>query len=435
MSNRHIAVGFKRSLKTANLILQSLVLVAASLLALLTPGHAGAAQLTGRKATIDNSKVAATGVGITFDYTLPTTTSALQGIVYDFCTTPLGTCVQPTGMVVNVATHVSQTGVPTNATAFAVRGGANLGACLSTSQTYQRCYLRTQVATGGGTVQHAIGGITAPTTKQTVYIRIALYSDVSYATLVDSGTVAVAFVDQLTVSGRVQERLNFCVASLDNAASEPTTVAGCVALASSSIDIGIVDNTTFAISPVATSGGNGADNKYGVLMIDTNGSGGSSISYYPESAATGTLQLRNFRVTGATCNATETVLTDQCFRPAIGGATGTTIATGAEWFGMNIPCIFTAGATTALTVPAGSAGYNADGTTTSSTTCEDPATGDTSKKFAWDNSGTAQVLASTASPSVVDREIVKVRFGATASATTPTGAYTVVTTYIATPTF
>jgi hypothetical protein len=107
MSKRNIAVGFKSSLKTANLILQSLVLVAASLLALLTPGHAGAAQLTGRKATIDNSKVSATGVGITFDYTLPTTTSALQGIIYDFCTTPLGTCVTQLRMLVKQDTQLT----------------------------------------------------------------------------------------------------------------------------------------------------------------------------------------------------------------------------------------------------------------------------------------------------------------------------------------
>jgi hypothetical protein len=56
------------------------------------------------------------------------------------------------------------------------------------------------------------------------------------------------------------------------------------------IDIGIVDNSSFAISPVATTSTNGSNNKYGILMTNTNGSGGLVIAYYPEAAATGTNQ-------------------------------------------------------------------------------------------------------------------------------------------------
>jgi hypothetical protein len=76
---------------------------------------------------------------------------------------------------------------------------------------------------------------------------------------------------------------------------------------------------------------------------------------------------------------------------------------------------------------------NTDATTTSSAGCQDPSSGDTGVKFAWNNSASATTLATSAG--VVDDEIVKVRFGATAQATTPTGAYTVTTNYIATPTF
>jgi hypothetical protein len=47
----------------------------------------------------------------------------------------------------------------------------------------------------------------------------------------------------------------------------------------------------------------------------------------------------------------------------------------------------------------------------------------------------AHLMLGKSLPSVVDDEIIKLRFGATASATTPTGTYVVVTTYIATPTF
>jgi hypothetical protein len=54
-------------------------------------------------------------------------------------------------------------------------------------------------------------------------------------------------------------------------------------------------------------------------------------------------------------------------------------------------------------------------------------------EFAWSNSSTATTLVS--STNVVDDEIVKLRYGARAAATTPTGSYTVTSTYIATPTF
>lgn len=423
---------YKVALKRTFVLLQSFVIALAAVLPILASGHTSAAQLTSRKATLDNSKVSATGVGIVFAYTLPTTTSALQGIVYNFCTTPLGACTLPTGMTANAATHVGQTGFPNNGvTAFATRSGADLGACLSTSgTTYTRCFLRTEATTGGGAVTHSIGTITAPSSKQSVYIRISLYSDVNYATLVDSGTVAVAFVDQLTVSGRVQERLDFCVASIDAAAAVPATLIACSALNSSAIDIGIID-TTIAVSPVATTATNGSDNKYGILMADTNASSGLNISYFPESALTGTLQLRDFRVTGATCNALNTNLTDQCFQEAAAG--GTTFTAGVEMFGLQVPCIDNSrGTTTSLAGSVPAAYSNTDNNTAFAANCQNLGV-DAGVKFAFNNSGTAATLASAST--VVDKEIVKVRFGATASATTPTGAYTITTTYIATPTF
>ncbi len=429
MQKYKITDNAKKGAKSALFIMQSAVIAIAALLPMFTAGQASAAQLTARSATLDNSKVSATGVGIVFAYNLPTTASALQGIVYDFCTAPLGTCIQPTGMVVNASTHVAQSGFPANGTAFATRTGADLGACLSTSQTYQRCFIRTDATTGGGAVTHSIGAVTAPSSKQTVYIRIGVYSDANYATLVDSGTVAVAFVDQLVTNGRVQERLDFCVASIDAAATLPTTLALCSALNSASIDIGIIDNT-IAVSPVASTSTNGSNNKYGILMADTNASGGLLVSYYPEVAGSGTNQLRDFRVTGATCNASNANLLDQCFQEA--SNTGSTFTGGTEMFGLQVPCIDTSnGTTTSLgSVPA--AYSNTDNNTTSAANCQNLGV-DAGVKFAFNNSGTAATLAS--STTVVDKETVKVRFGATASATTPTGAYTITTTYIATPTF
>ncbi len=429
MAKNHIIDRMRAITRSTFFWIQAAVLVTAGILPFMA-GQASAAQLTARSATIDKSKVSSTNVQFAFAYNAPTTTNNQQGIMYQFCTTPLGTCTLPAGMAVQAATHVNQTGFPTNATAFAAHAVSDQGQCTMATNAYIMCFSRTQATTGGGALTHTIAGITAPSSKQTVYVRITLYSDTAFATPQDTGTVAVAFVDQLLTSGRVQERLDFCVAAITNPAVLPTTVAICSGLGTSTIDIGVIDNSSIVTSPVAITATNGANNSYGILMLNTNASGGSVVSYFPELAASGTNQLRDFRVTGATCNAANTTLTDQCFQNAAVG--GTTFVAGTERFGLQIPCIDTTQGTTAVLGSVPAAYSNTDNNTTSVLNCQDT-TIDTGVKFAWDNSGTAVNLASSAG--VVDNEIVKVRYGATASSTTPTGAYTVTTNYIATPTF
>jgi hypothetical protein len=169
-------------------------------------------------------------------------------------------------------------------------------------------------------------------------------------------------------------------------------------------------------------------------MVNTNASNGVVVTFFAEADTGGTNQTRNFRVDNATCDATDTVTTDQCFRPADGDTTGgTAFSAGSERFGIHIPCIDTSQGTTA-NLTADTDFDNADATTTHDVDCENDDTGNT---FAWNTTSTAITIASSTGSSVkvVDDEIIKLRFGATASATTPTGAYTVVTTYIATPTF
>lgn len=403
------------------------VLIAATLLPF-TTANVSAAQLTSRKVTIDKSAAGSTNITHIFAFTIPTT-AAVQGITYEFCTTPLGTCTLPTGMSVQAATQQSQTGFPTNATSFTAHAVSNEGGCTMGTNTYMMCFERTIGTTGNGAVTHTIAGITAPSSKQTVYVRITLYSNDTFATATDSGTVAEAFVDQLVTSGRVQERLEFCVASLDSAAALPANVTACAALASNSVDIGVIDSSSIAISPVATTSTNGSNNKYGIVMSNTNGSGGIVVSYFPEQAATGTNQLRSFRVAGSTCNVSNANVTDTCFVDA--GATKATFAAGTEKFGLYVACIDNTQGTTTSNTWTVTDDYNGnDNTVTSVASCQTEAS---NTEFAWNTGGTAVTLASVGN--VVDDEIIKVRYAAAAAATTPTGAYTASTNYIATATF
>lgn len=272
-----------------------------------------------------------------------------------------------------------------------------------------------------------------------MYVRITVYNNDTFTpgasdvNKVHYGAVAAGITQQLTTQGRVQERLEFCVAAIDDGGNTDTTLPiNCGAIpTTTTIDIGIVDNTSVVFAPVDATPTNGANDYYGIAMINTNAAGGVALTYYPEIDTNvgggDTDQLRNFRVAGADCSATTTSVTDQCFVSA--STAGETFAAGTERFGLFIPCIDTTQGTTSNlgTVPAA---YNgSDNNTASVANCETAANTD----FAWDNTGTAVTLAS--STTVVDDEIVKISFGATASATTPTGLYRVTTTYVATPTF
>lgn len=405
----------------------ALLFVAVTLIPILGNQRVHAAQMGSRKITLSDSKISATGVNYTFTFTT-VTSAAIQGVRLQFCTTPLGACTSVGGLTVATANATAATQTWTNAGDISDNGSTDVGACTeNTNPTQEICLDRTNVtAEAPGSKVFTLNTVTNANTQTTVYVRIATYSDTAYATLVDQGIVAAATARQLTVNGRVQERLEFCVAAIDNAAALP---ANCAAMASTTtIDMGVIDNTSVAIAPVAITATNGSNNFYGVAMVNTNASSGAVLSFFPQAASTGTNELRSFRVAGVTCNASGTDLTDQCFRSATPDNTLNAFSAGTERFGMVVPCIDTTQGTTANMT--GVNAYNGvDNSTVSVASCQTEA----ESEFAWNSTGTAATIAS--SSSVVDNEVVKLRFGATASATTPTGAYSVTTTYIATPTF
>lgn len=421
---------------------------------ILSAQTANAAQLTSRKVTISTSQSGATSVNWAFQFSWGSATD-VEGIIFQFCTTALGNCTQPTGMdVSNDQTSIaggSQANFPNNGTAF-TEVGSNTGDCSDTgigSGVTMYCVNRTEATSATGTnATLTIAGVTNPTIPgvvgssfSTAYVRISLYDNNGFSNSggagnlkVYDGVVAGGITQQLTITGRVQERLEFCVAAIgDGGAGDTTLPANCAAApTTTSVDIGTIDNSTIVKAPVNTTATNGSNDSLGIAMVNTNASGGVVVTYFPEAATNvsggDTDQLRRFRVLPTDCSATTTSVTDQCFIAASNA--GETFSAGTERFGMNIPCIDTTQGTTSNLGSVPAAYSNTDATTTSSADCENT---DAGVKFAWDESGTAATIAS--SSSVVDDEIIKLSFGATASATTPTGTYTAVTTFIATPTF
>lgn len=134
-------------------------------------------------------------------------------------------------------------------------------------------------------------------------------------------------------------------------------------------------------------------------------------------------------------------MTDPCFQSA--ATTGSAITAGSELFGMNIACVAdsaTIAPGTTANLGSGAAGTGtgtswnqnydgSDGDISDTANCET----DASTNYAWQEDGSTVNL--IASDTVVDDEVVKLQFAATAEATTPTGSYQVATVYIATPTF
>ncbi len=454
------------------------------LMPIILVNSAGAAQLSQRNVVLSTSEPGENG-SYTFNFEIKSS-YALQGLIFQFCSTPLGSCSLPEGngggdeMNLSTATAGAFTG--TNSTAFA-KVTTDTGACDEAdggAAATMVCVNRTQPAAESATAPNdaksfVVGSITNPglatnTNNTQVYVRITTFSDTAFADDEDAGTVAASIVSQLIVSGRVQERLVFCVFALGDtpgssatqgavAGNMPDSCSAAEANDGTNVDLGVIDNSDVFASPVDNNPPSSLGNdKFGAAIINTNASSGVTMSYYATDG-TGTDLLKAFRVPGAVCDdGNATFIGDQCFNSASGS--GATITQGTELFGMQLACVVNSttttngiGTTSNLGKAAGAYAYGSGtggsvnsaydagrGTAPGASfddgagnDCEGGTTPALSDKVAWNTTTTAAPLIS--SDTVVDDEMVKFRYLVTASPTTPTGTYTVASTYIATPTF
>jgi hypothetical protein len=405
----HIPIQLRRSF----FIIQAAVLLIA-IYFMVVLNQANAAQITSRSVTITSGVPSATSVTYTYGFTLPTAGN-VQSIQFQACTTAVGTCTGPTGQNINLGTEASRSGW-SSATTFTKSAGG--GSCTA--------------ANNGWNTQ------TNPSTaNSTFFIRITTYSDTGWTTSVDTGTVASAVVQTLTVNAAVAEVLNFCVGSTTVDDATTTVGADCSAVAGTSLNIGTLDTGSTNVSPVNTNGG---DNKNGVAMIRTNAASGAVVSY-DSIQQSGTNQLGTLRISGASCNASSAILTDQCIRAV--GTTQATLTAGAENFGMTVgaincgsvssyTCTFSAGTYNLVRDTA----YDGNGTNTY-TTDSGPVGGTTNQGYAWDDGGTSRTIASSAASTtkVIDDEALILKFAATPSITTPFGLYAAQADFIAVPTY
>ena len=234
----------------------------------------------------------------------------------------------------------------------------------------------------------------------------------SSTNLVHTGGVALSTAEQLTITARVQEVLDFCVG--DDATAVVDATDGCAEITGNDIDMGVID---FAAPTVAST--DAGENGY--AMVRTNAVSGVVIDYFANNGNADDSESDGYddghlAVSGAACDfaATET---DQCINSI--GTTETALAVGTEAFGMTATSVDTTAGGGATTNLVRDTQYDND-------------TG-----YAFDGSGATDRLASSAGSAqkVVNDEMLVLDWSAIAEITTPTGVYSTVLTFIATPTF
>jgi hypothetical protein len=449
MSKQKIAL-FKKASHSYSYFFIALLVLAATLTPLLISPEASAAQILNRSLSISSAVPGGTSVTYTvgdasngFKFG---TSHVVKGMKFEVCTTAVSTCTHPTGF-----TWASSGGYTlTNwqdATSF-TKDTTNQNDCDGTDNGVL-CLSRSGASTPENTSSNhriVITGVTNPNSSNcssnpncSFFVRMTSYTNATYTggTITDTGTVASSTVQTLTVNAAVAEVLNFCVGStaVNNATS--SVASDCTGVSGTSVNIGTLDTTATNVSPVSTNGGS---NTNGVAMVRSNAASGTVIQY-DAIQQSGSNQLGTLRVSGATCNASSSTLTDQCIRAL--GTTQATITAGTENWGMTVGAI-NCGSTAAYSCVFSSGTYNLardaayDGNGTNTYTTDSGAVAATTDQgYAWDDTGTFDVVASSASSTtkVLDDETMILKFGATPSITTPFGSYAAQADFVAVATY
>lgn len=393
----HIRNFLKRSsyFAGASAIIAALILSDASIFS----RHADAAQITDRKLTVASSASGSTAVGAagsgtngaqtrhTFDFT--TSGASIGSIEFLYCTTPLPgtTCTAPTGLDVSTVTNVagtSATGWTSSATTSRLRITHTAGAVTTANFIF---------GNGGAT-----NYIKNPTSNGTFFVRITTFSDTAWTTAVDQGTVANSVTQQITVTAKVQETLNFSVGApinADGSGSIPSPT-GCTAFSDDG-ELALGDVTDGTLSFTA------AYDAHSYFRVSTNANGGTVVYYSGDT-------LKN-----PSGNAITAI-----------GTTAAASAVGTSQFGLGIDSADPTTNGHSFTNMTATAPYNAgNGTITNAGTAQ----------FAFSTASltTPVAIASASGPILCDTG--SVRYLGNISTTTPPGIYTTKISYIATPTY
>lgn len=347
-----------------NIIKTATLALALSVLPLMSVIQASAAPITGRSVVLSSSAGDATGVTYTLTTAaLPTTGAAVKSFEIKFCSSLAGACTTPTGFSSASSTLSAQ---PTGL-------GAASGWTVNTSVPGSlRIVNAANVTNPSGVISVAWSSVHNPTATNTAFYGIVTsYSDATWTTAIDSGSIALSTAGQIQVGLTVGETLTFCTG---------TSITGqnCATAAGSVVNLGAGSTTAPA---TGTS----------ILAASTNGATGYSVT-----------------VSGATLTSGANTITPM--------TTGGVSSVGTKQFGLNL-----AGANTTPVV----------GSTVSGTGTGVAASNyGTNNNFRF-NSG--DVIATAAGST--NANTFTVGYIANIDGITPAGSYNTVLTYTATANF
>lgn len=179
---------------------------------LLTPSQASAAQITNRSMTLQagptdgGSKPGGT-VNHQFNFTIPTTATAIGSIKFEYCTTAANspavpTCVMPTAMDSTLVATALGSESGSGATGFSLNKTTNGAPYL---------FKATAAVPANGNLAFRLDNIKNPTTEGTFFVRISTYNSTdTTGSPIDTGTVAASTAEQIILNGIMPESLVFC---------------------------------------------------------------------------------------------------------------------------------------------------------------------------------------------------------------------------------
>lgn len=170
--------------------------------------HAG--QITIRRLTLqagatDGGSLAGGTVNHYFEFTIPTTGTAIGSIKFEYCTTAANSlvvpaCVTPTGLDTTSATLGSEAG--SGATGFSINNTTNGAPFL---------YKGAAAVPSNGNLKFRIDGVDNPTTVGSFFVRITTYNSINVTTgEIDAGTVTASTNEPIDLTGTMPESLVFC---------------------------------------------------------------------------------------------------------------------------------------------------------------------------------------------------------------------------------
>lgn len=239
--------------------------------------QASAASIMGRSITLSTSVGDASGVSYALSASaLPTTTTAVKSVEIKFCTTASGACIKPTGLANSSSTLASQ---PTGL-------GAAAGWTVNSATDGTLRILNASNSTmPSGALSATWNGVHNPSSaNSTFYGVVTTYSDSTWTSAVDTGTVALSTSAQVQVALTVGETLTFCTG---------TSITGqnCGTATGNVVNLGSGSTTTAA---TGTS----------IMAASTNGNTGYSITVNGSTLTSGSNTITAMTTGGASINGT-----------------------------------------------------------------------------------------------------------------------------------